>query len=321
MKYNKKIFLEYILILLSVLTLCTTLVCKKIADKKSSALDTVFEQLFIASSEQLNLQEENAALKQLLTPYLLFDENLAALFSAWETSMDHFNLHQLHIATLSRNRIIASGFSRLEIFSLLMLVIAVILIIYRQGEENVRLQKQLTFHSEHEKIGKNLHDGVSKDIAHAQECLEKGDSENASLAIKRAFNEVSYLIDSMHLQLSTPLTTLMTENLEAFQAHYAVNTSLHITSTKLKTISAETQLEFFYILQEALHLIAHRAEATEVSVKLYDVEDAVVFTIHDNGSNKRVNFAPLRERVTQFGGLLEVFQTAGTTVVIKLSTD
>lgn len=234
----------------------------------------------------------------------------------------------------TQQRKISAGFDSLLVCAAVLLAVAVSLIVFRQAQSRAELEKVRTVSDEHAKFSRNLHDGVAQDLAAVRTYLQKGDGEKSAFYLNRAFDEVRYLIDSLHLNLTSPLETLLRETFAAFKANYDIKTDIQIISNMLEKLDAEAALEILHITQEALSNIARHAAATEVSLKITDVADELHIRIHDNGigfdeekltaegtadGRKHWGLRNIRDRVEALRGTIKITNEGGCTIAITLA--
>jgi len=94
------------------------------------------------------------------------------------------------------------------------------------------------------------------------------------------------------------------------------------------SISTDTSLVLFRILQESLTNIARHSHATRVDIKLNKIENSVQFIISDNGvgineselkSKKSFGIIGMNERTTLLGGTFKIYRGYNCGTVIKLN--
>ncbi len=218
----RKIRIEYVLIFVSLLTFAITEICKLRVNDEYKKLDSDFASLRneIVSGVTTVIPDKfssRVALENDLRPYLFFDSNLESSFKAifdsttGTSSTVGVDTDRLIVLQDFQNRIhekqrsISQGFDRLISFSMVIAAISVALIIFRHGEEKSKLLRVQTASEEQKKFSRNLHDGVAQDLAAARNYMEQNDKKKSEFYLNRAFEEVRYMIDSLHLNLSSPL--------------------------------------------------------------------------------------------------------------------
>lgn len=108
---------------------------------------------------------------------------------------------------------------------------------------------------------------------------------------------------------------------------------IHLTAfAGIETLDNDRRTVLYRVAQEALTNVARHARATEVTMHLFRIPDAVRMTVHDNGksfpvaqtlsarTNKRLGLLGMRERVEMVGGVLAITSASGqgTTVCVEL---
>lgn len=206
-------------------------------------------------------------------------------------------------------------------------------IVFNSISQRNELKSYQLRNDEQLKISRNLHDGVAQDLAALKFYLQKDDKEKSEYYASQAFNEIRYLIGSMHLDLSDDFDKIIQQVLQTFEANYKIKTNLLIASTQFSSLTQDYQLEFLRILQESLSNIARHANATTVTVKFVDVGDNFKFIISDNGTGfdfdqiktnaesetkEHFGLINIKERVQLLGGTVEFANVGGATIAITI---
>lgn len=329
MTLRPRVRIEYILILLSALSFAVTALCTSRMNREYAALDGQFT-LALEGMERGD-RSGTRALREALEPYLFLDDSLAEEFTTLfegATTGGRIPLQNFQNKVHARQRVISQGFSQLTFFSAVILSISVMLILIRQGREKAVLSRVLTAEREKKAFSRNLHDGVAQDLAAARLYIQQDDRRKSEFYLKRAFEEVRCMIDQSHMNLSEPLEVLVRDACRSFEANHGIRTQAQVASNIIALLDDARQMEILYILQEALSNIARHAQASEVSVKIIDVADALVIRIHDNGrgfceeasgdGRRHWGLVSMRERVALLGGHLEILSEGGTTIAIRI---
>lgn len=349
MKNYKKI--AYILIILSLANFCVNIGFKTKAQKKYLNLDNVFFQVNMEEVQENKIEN----LRELCVPFTYFDEAtdvqlqkiILLLQSGDVLKKDELTqeVHQMQMLLRTRQQQLLMSFDYLLYCSLLLFLIAVVTIIFDLMIAKNKADKIQTANEEQIKFSRDLHDGVAQDLAALKIYLEKNDDERSEFYAAHALSEVRFLIDSMHRDLSEPLSEAIKETLSDFENNFHITTRLMLVSENLEKISAKNQIELFRILQEALSNIGRHANATEVTVQLTEVGDDLKFNIKDNGvgfdvemlnqiqhdgdschpeldsgshPKKHYGVKNIEERVHALGGTVQFINNGGTTIAITI---
>ncbi len=205
--------------------------------------------------------------------------------------------------------------------------------------ENARLHynaRRLAVLEERERIGMDLHDGIIQSIYGVGLVLEnvrilmREDPQNAEERLQKAMEDLnhtirdirSYILDLRPRQLHGEslidgLGRLVTE----FRQNTKLETNLSGPKSEfIADLSATHAMALFHICQEALANIAKHANASKVSIDLWNTSERVLLEISDDGTgfdldkaSKTVGhgLANMQTRVQNVGGDLEITSAPG----------
>ena len=234
--------------------------------------------------------------------------------------------------TLAKQRELLLGYDYLLYFSVILLVIALAVIIYKILAQKNELELARAINEEQKRLSRNLHDTVAQDLVAVKAYLEKGDSEKTVFYADRALDEIRYVIDSLHINLEESFEKILDEMLQAFENNYKINTELLSASEIITKLPSQHKIEILHIIQEALSNIARHADARNVSIKIADVATTLHLLISDDGKgfdieevlekndNKRKHWGlrNIQDRVSEFGGSVDFIHNGGTTIAIQI---
>jgi signal transduction histidine kinase len=209
-------------------------------------------------------------------------------------------------------------------------------------------QRVLATFKEREQLAREMHDSLGQVLGYASFQLEaasrlvrdgKGDTAVPQI------NRLADVFRSTHadvrehilnlrsgLALHLPFSEALDEYLQGFTSNYDIRTQLDVDNYfDASAIPPEAQMQFFWIVQEALSNARKHGQAHVVQVSLGMADHTVQMTIQDDG----IGFDPagdsasgkshfglqfMRERAETLGGCLRVESSpgAGTRVVLEV---
>jgi len=333
--------ITYILIILAMASFCVNIGFKIKAQKNYLELDNCFSQLKLDGVSGTELEN----LKELCVPFTYFDEETdlqmekitGILQGGNQGDRDELivEVNRMQLLLHTRQQKLLMSFDYLMYCSLLLVFIAIVVIIYDLLKARNEMGRVQAVSEEQLKFSRDLHDGVAQDLAALKVYLEKKDDEKSAFYASHALSEVRYLIDSMHRDLSKPLSFSIKETLSDFEINFGVTTHLMLVGENIDKIPGNKQMEIFRILQEALSNIGRHANATEVTVQLTEVGNDLKFNIRDNGvgfekesvvealetttsKKKHYGVKNIEDRVQALSGTVQFINNGGTTIAITI---
>jgi signal transduction histidine kinase len=204
--------------------------------------------------------------------------------------------------------------------------------------ENARLHsnvRRVTILEERERIGMDLHDGIIQSIYGVGLVLENArmmlreDPQSAEDRLKKATEDLNrtirdirnYILDLRPRQLrGESLIEGLGRLISEFRQNTKVEVSLAGPKDHLSDLPQINAMALFHICQEALANIAKHANASKVSIDLWNTSDRALLEVHDDGdgfdlekANKTVGhgLANMQTRVTNVGGDLDIISAPG----------
>ncbi|GEP45490.1 hypothetical protein BGE01nite_47810 [Brevifollis gellanilyticus] len=225
------------------------------------------------------------------------------------------------------------GFGVLIVVALVVMI-GVWLWLHRQRRERRAEMERLR-----QRIAQDLHDEIGSSLGSialiAQDILavggQSGQSRDDLVEIKDIADEtVAAMRDITRLMQSErygadDLPTLLRDTADRMLRgiSHTLDLDEHVQT---KRLSVDRQRDLILMFKEVLHNITRHAAATEVKIKLAQVQDAVVLTIHDNGRGfdttvitSGMGLMNLRRRAEKHQGSAEIISSPqGTTLTLTL---
>jgi len=216
----------------------------------------------------------------------------------------------------------------------------------RAQAQLVEQQRALATLKEREHMARELHDSLGQVLGYAGLQVEvaaklsrDGQGEAAAThldrlgsVIREAHADVrEFILDLRSTpSLQQPFFTVLHQYLEGFTNNYDIKTQLTIgPEIDDRTFSADTQLQIFRIVQEALSNARKHGRARHVQVMFAAEDSRICMTIQDDGAGFDLTQVTdgghfglrfMRERAEELGGRLQVDSTPGkgTRVVVEV---
>ena len=205
--------------------------------------------------------------------------------------------------------------------------------------ENQRIRTQIIT-EERERIGMDLHDGIIQSLYGIGLSLEnarlglvnkKGNAieeiEKSKTALENAIADIrAYILDLRPRQLRhSNLLEGMRSLIREFRANTMIEVDLSGSGAEVEGLAKPQMDALYHIFQESLSNTAKHAKATQVSVRLWRLNDRVFLRVKDDGvgfeegkSNRRIGhgLTNMQARAEGVGGGLEVIsiRRQGTTL-------
>lgn len=195
---------------------------------------------------------------------------------------------------------------------------------------------------EQQRLGQDLHDGLSSSIAAIRHQLEtllldidddslkskmtmiKAETENAYRAARSKSHEWFNAGDKQLEQSFEKQIKQLTDN-SLPDSRY--NKTIHIDDDSLLHVGVDDRITLLRIIQEAITNIIKHAKAKSVAILIYEEEDKLILTINDDGiglgdvkqknGKSTMGLNSIRRRVESLGGKTEIHSdTKGTEIAI-----
>lgn len=195
---------------------------------------------------------------------------------------------------------------------------------------------------EQQRLGQDLHDGLSSSIAAIRHQLEtllldidddslkskmtmiKAETENAYRAARSKSHEWFNAGDKQLEQSFEKQIKQLTDN-SLPDSRY--NKTIHIDDDSLLHVGVDNRITLLRIIQEAITNIIKHAKAKSVAILIYEEEDKLILTINDDGiglgdvkqknGKSTMGLNSIRRRVESLGGKTEIHSdTKGTEIAV-----
>lgn len=158
--------------------------------------------------------------------------------------------------------------------------------------------KHQAVREEQQRLGQDLHDGLSSSIAAIKHQLEtlsidtndvdlkkklselQTDTEHAYVAARNKSHEWFSAADKQQEQSFEKQIKLLTDS-SLPDSRY--NKDIHIDDSSLTGVGMDTRIALLRIIQEAITNIIKHAKAKNVGILIYEEEDNLILTINDDG--------------------------------------
>lgn len=333
--------IEYILIYISALSLASTLFFKyKESENFENLLIRAERCIQIRNSDSFLLNDEINDLKKSFTTFTYYNEGIGITLDRLVSLIidkgdSHFNeeinttLMALQKEMYLNQKDLEFGYGFLLFISFFIILVSICVIIHNSliQKNELNLTKVLT--ESQLKFSREIHDGVAQDLAALKMCLENDNSTKAKYFAEQAFNEVRFIIETTHQNLSENFESILNESAKAFETNFNIETELLVASSNIHLISDTKKLNLLRILNEALSNTARHSKATYVTIKITDFKNGFRFIISDNGIGFSENKMPekvrkhygienIKTRVSDLGGTVDFIFEGGTTIAITI---
>ncbi|WP_159441151.1 sensor histidine kinase [Pedobacter caeni] len=204
--------------------------------------------------------------------------------------------------------------------------------------------KHQAVREEQQRLGQDLHDGLSSSIAAIKHQLEalfmdtndvalknklsglQADTENAYAAARNKSHEWFSAADNQQEQSFEKQIKLLTDS-SLPDSRY--DKDIHIDNSSLIGVDMDTRIALLRIIQEAITNIIKHARAKNVGILIYEEEDSLILTINDDGiglDEKRsgngkstMGLQSIRRRVQSLNGQTKIHSDSkGTEITVSI---
>lgn len=206
----------------------------------------------------------------------------------------------------------------------------------KQKEEEARISKFIikklieVQESEHKRLAQELHDGVGQSLYTISIALQAIEAHLQAEKLHHYLSEVRIELEKVMNDIKSYSYQLRPQSLDQLGLVPTIRSLLSTFQRKLPapSFSFETNLEerlhanseinLYRVIQEALHNIMKYAHATEVEISLHRVQEKIILSIKDNGvgfdpneQREGLGLKHMEERMNQLNGTFEIHVKAG----------
>jgi signal transduction histidine kinase len=188
----------------------------------------------------------------------------------------------------------------------------------------------LIYEKERKKIARDLHDGLSQNIALARMSVDKLPEGNEKkllrLSLDQSFKEIRKLLFNLRSEedFSGSLTKMVKRECELFQERFDLAVTVHVGKPFRPSWEVEHFVQFFRILHEGLINVVRHSGTMQAEVELDSHPGFVELYIRDKGKGLEktkpgLGLKGMNERNALLGGSLEWNSFTGKGTEIHLS--
>lgn len=301
---------------------------------------------------------------EIIKVYSELDKSITA---DWEKSKEFIKDYVEYNAVQDQNKLLSEKNAQRTLwlliisFSATMIVVAIYLIMLRRDRKakaqiealndmaNMQIMtmeeaKHQAVKEEQQRLGQDLHDGLSSSIAAIRYQLEilimdtsdtelkrkldmlQKEVENAYKAARNKSHEWFSAAEEQQEQSFEKQIILLTDN-SLPNSRY--NKNIHIDNNTLSGVDMDTRIALLRIIQEAITNIIKHAKAKNVGILIYEEEDNLLLTINDDGvglgekkadiGGSTIGLQSIRRRVQYLNGEIQInSNTQGTEIIVSI---
>lgn len=301
---------------------------------------------------------------EIIKVYFELEKSMTA---EWEKSKKFINDYVAYNAIQADNRLLSEKNAQRALWLLIisisasMIVLAIYLMMLRRDRRakariealndvaNMQIMtmeeaKHQAVKEEQQRLGQDLHDGLSSSIAAIKYQLEtlmmdtsdidlkkklkmlQKEVENAYKAARNKSHEWFSAADEQQEQSFEKQIILLTDNALPDSRY---NKNIHIDNNSLSSVDLDTRIALLRIIQEAITNIIKHAKAKNVGILIYEEDDNLLLIVNDDGiglDEKKVNFGrstiglkSIRRRVQYLNGDIKInSDTKGTEIIVSI---
>nr|WP_121272878.1 ATP-binding protein [Pedobacter schmidteae] len=301
---------------------------------------------------------------EIIKVYSDLDKSITA---DWEKSKEFIKDYVEYNAVQDQNKLLSEKNAQRALwlliisFSAIMIVLTIYLIMLRRDRKakariealndmaNMQIMtmeeaKHQAVKEEQQRLGQDLHDGLSSSIAAIRYQLEtlmmdtsdidlkrkldmlQKEVENAYKAARNKSHEWFSAAEDQQEQSFEKQIILLTDN-SLPDSRYIKN--IHIDNNALSDVDMDIRIALLRIIQEAITNIIKHAKAKNVDILIYEEDDNLLLTINDDGigldekkadtGRSTIGLKSIRRRVQYLNGEIKInSNTKGTEIVVSI---
>ncbi|PTS91790.1 hypothetical protein DBR11_28380 [Pedobacter sp. HMWF019] len=312
----------------------------------------------------LEVAEQLGDKDEIIKVYFELDKSITA---EWEKSKKFINDYVAYNAVQDQNKLLSEKNAQRTLwliiisFSSAMIVLTIYLMMLRRDRKAkaqiealndmatmqimaMEEAKHQAVKEEQQRLGQDLHDGLSSSIAAIRYQLEtlmmdtsdielkkkldvlQKETENAYKAARNKSHEWFSAADEQLEQSFEKQIILLTDNALPDNRY---NKNIHIDNSALSGVDVDTRIALLRIIQEAITNIIKHAKAKNVGILIYEEEENLLLTINDDGigldekkpdkGKSTIGLQSIRRRVQYLNGVIEInSNTKGTEIIVSI---
>jgi signal transduction histidine kinase len=204
--------------------------------------------------------------------------------------------------------------------------------------------KHQAVREEQQRLGQDLHDGLSSSIAAIRYQLEVLSMDTNDIALKNKLSMLQHETENAYKAARNKSHEWFSagdeQQEESFEKQIKLltdsslpdsryNKTIHIDNSALKSVDMDTRIALLRIIQEAITNIIKHARAKNVEILIYEEEDTLLLTINDDGiglDEKRsrneksaMGLQSIRRRVQSLNGDTTIqSDSKGTEIIVSI---
>ncbi|HWW40336.1 sensor histidine kinase [Pedobacter sp.] len=312
----------------------------------------------------LEVAEQLGDKDEIIKVYFELDKSITA---EWEKSKKFINDYVAYNAVQDQNKLLNEKNAQRTLwliiisFSSAMIVLTIYLMMLRRDRKAkaqiealndmatmqimaMEEAKHQAVKEEQQRLGQDLHDGLSSSIAAIRYQLEtlmmdtsdvdlkrkldmlQKETENAYKAARNKSHEWFSAADEQLEQSFEKQIILLTDNALPDNRY---NKNIHIDNSALSGVDMDTRIALLRIIQEAITNIIKHAKAKNVDILIYEEEENLLLTISDDGigldekkpdkGKSTIGLQSIRRRVGYLNGEIKInSNTKGTEIIVSI---
>lgn len=204
--------------------------------------------------------------------------------------------------------------------------------------------KHQAIREEQQRLGQDLHDGLSSSIAAVRHQLEVLSIDTNDIGLKNKLSMLLHETENAYKAARNKSHEWFSSGEEQQEASFEkqikqltdsslpesrYNKTIHIDNSALIGVDMDTRIALLRIIQEAITNIIKHAKAKNVEILIYEEEDTLLLTINDDGigldekksrnGNSAMGLESIRRRVEYLSGEINIGSDInGTEIIVSI---
>lgn len=301
---------------------------------------------------------------EIIKVYSDLDKSITA---DWEKSKEFIKDYVEYNAVQDQNKLLSEKNAQRALWLLIisisaaMIVLAIYLIMLRRDRRakariealndvaNMQIMtmeeaKHQAVKEEQQRLGQDLHDGLSSSIAAIKYQLETLTMDTSDVELKKKLNILQNEVENAYKAARNKshewFSAAEEQEEQSFEKQIVLltdhslpgsryNKNIHIDNSTLSGVDMDTRIALLRIIQEAITNIIKHAKAKNVGVLIYEEDDNLLLTINDDGvgldekkadvGRSTIGLKSIRRRVQYLNGEIKInSDTRGTEIIVSI---